>query len=265
MNGNLICFIPGDYESFIDYKRLSNINHEIGGEWAGEQLIKGESREKTIRIENNVQVVEGQYIAYSLDDEIVWEVKKEYGIDRSTRKVVSGYGQYADNSYFHFPSKLKKQDYTIWITQYFYPVELKFKKVENIQGLEAYHFEAKNFIFDDSEGFEWLDLVPEVYNVFADGTVNILVEPTTGIILDYKGGGVAYYADKQTGEKVQDMQTWSNEYSEDSISNQVRIAQNEKQRIFLIEKIVPILLGLIGIALILASIIGKRYSGEGEK
>jgi hypothetical protein len=262
--------MPEDYGNFINYNRLSNINHEIGGDWEGEQIVKGETREKTIRIENNIQVIEGQYIAHSLDDEKIWEVKKEYGIDRTSRKVVSGYGQYADNSYYYFPPKLKKQSYNIWITQYFYPVELKFKGVEDIQGLEAYHFEAKNFVFDDSEGFEWLDLVPEVYKVFADGTVNVWVEPTTGIILDYKGGGVAYYADKETDEKIQDMQSWSNEYSDDSISKQIRLAQNEKQKIYLIEWIIPILLGLIGIALIFSSFIGRRFisgldGAEGKK
>jgi hypothetical protein len=257
--------LPKDYNNFINYNRQSNTNHEIGGVWTGEKIVKGESKEKTIRLDKNVQVIEGQYNAYLLDNEKIWDVKKEYGIDRLTRIVVYGYGQYAENSYFHFPPKLKKQSYSVWVTQYFYPLELRFIGVENIQGLEAYHFEAKNFVFDDSEGFEWLDLVPEVYNVHADGTVNVWVEPITGTILDFKGGGVAYYADKETDEKIQDMQTWSNKYSEDSIANQVRLAQNEKQRIYLLERIVPILLGLVGIALIFASFIGRRLIERDEK
>jgi hypothetical protein len=251
--------LPGDYENTINYKRTSNTNHQIGGEWIGEQLVKGVTTEKTIEINGNVQIIEGKYIAQGLNNEVIWEVSNKYGINRKNRETVSGYGQYSKNSYYHFPTKLKKQSYVIWFSQYLYPVELKFKNIDNVKGLEAYHFEANNFIFDDSQGFEWLDLVPEEYKTLADGTVNVWVEPITGIILDYKGGGVAYYADKQTDEKVQDMQTWSNEYTEDTIANQVRLAQNEKQRIYLIEWIVPILLALVGIALIFASFVGRKF------
>jgi hypothetical protein len=236
--------IPKDYQNTLDYKRTSNTNHEINGEWTGEKLIKGTNVESTIKIEGNTQIINGIYLAKGLNDEVLWEAKKEYGIDRLTREVISSYDQYTENSYFYFPPRLKKQTYTIWITQYLYPVELNFKNVETINGLEAYHFEAKNFIFDDTDGFEWLDLVPEVYKILADGTVNVWVEPTTGIILDYKGGGVAYYADKETGEKVQDMQTWSNEYTDDTITTQVIKAQNEKFKLLLIKTIIPIILAI---------------------
>jgi hypothetical protein len=252
-----------DSNNFISYDRLSNTNHEIGGEWTGEQIVKGKSREKTIRIDKHIQLIEGQYIANSLDEKKIWEVKKEYEIDRLTRNVISN--QYTGDSYFHFPPKLKKQKYTVWFSQYLYPIELTFKGINNIQGLEVYHFEAKNFVFDDTEGFEWMDIVPEVYNILSEGTINVWVEPITGFILDFKGGGVAFYADKQTDEKIQDMQTWSNKYSKDSIDDQVRLAQNEKQRIILIERIIPILLALIGLALILASFIGKKFTEDENK
>jgi hypothetical protein len=256
--------LPGDYESVVNYRRLSNTNHQIGGEWIGAELVKGYTKEQTISLDGNTQIIEGLYQAQDLNNKTLWEVKKEYGVDRGSRELQNGFGQYAKNTFYLFPPNLKKQTYNVWFAQYLYPIELTFRGTEKLQGLAVYHFSAENFIFDDSAGFQWLDTVPELYKVFADGTVNVWVEPVTGVIIDYKGGGVAYYADKITGEKVQDMQTWRNEYSDDTIANQVRIAQNEKQEIILYERWIPILLGLISLAFLIALFASRRVALKRE-
>jgi hypothetical protein len=257
--------LPDNFSNKVEFIRKSNTNHQIGGNWTGEILVKGTTIENTLNIDKNIQIIEGNYKAQDLDDSVLWEVNKKYGINKKTFQTIPEYGQYSDNSYYLFPQKLDKKSYKVWIAQYLYPLELKFKNIEDVQKLEAYHFEAKNFVFDDSEGFEWMDLVPEVYNVLADGTVNVWVEPITGIILNYEGGGVAYYADKQTGEKIQDIQTWSNKYSEDTIANQVRIAQNEKQRIILIEWIAPILMLLVSLAFFSVYYVSRKHIINDDK
>jgi hypothetical protein len=252
--------LPGDYKNTVNFKRLSNTNHQINGEWTGEELVKGFAKEQTIRIDGNTQIIEGLYQAQDLNNKILWEVKKEYGVERSSHKLQNGFSQHAKDTFYLLPPSLKKQTYNVWFTQYLYPVELTFREAEEIQGLVVYHFSAENFIFDDSAGFEWLNTVPELYKVLTDGTINVWIEPTSGVIVDYKGGGVAYYADKITEEKVQDMQTWSNEYSNDTVVNQVRLAQNAKQQIFLYERWIPVLLGLISLAFLVALFASRRVA-----
>jgi hypothetical protein len=256
--------LPGDYEGAVNFRRLSNTNHQIGGKWTGEKLVKGFTKEQTIGLDGNTQIIEGLYQARDLDNEILWEVKKRYGVDRISRELQNSFGQYAENTFYLFPPSLEKQAYNIWFNQYLYPIKLTFRGVEEIQGLTVYHFSAENFIFDDSAGFEWLDTVPELYKILTNGTVNVWVEPTTGVVIDYKGGGVAYYADKVTGEKVQDMQTWSNEYNDDTIANQVRLAQNKKQEIILYEQWIPILLRLIAVAFVIALFASRRMALKRE-
>jgi hypothetical protein len=252
--------LKDNYVNVVNYIRLSNTNHQLDGEWTGVELIQGFTNEKTVRLEGNTQIIEGLYQALDLNNKTLWEVKKEYGVDRSSREIQNGFGQYATNTFYLFPLKLKEQTYNVWFTQYLYPIALTFNEVEEIQGLVVYHYSAENFIFDDSAGFNWLDTVPELYKVFTDGTVNVWVEPLSGVIVDYKGGGVAYYADLITGEKVQDMQTWSNEYSDDTIANQVRLAQNEKQRILLYERWIPILLLILALSFLTALFASRRIN-----
>jgi hypothetical protein len=250
--------IPVDYENVINFTRSSNTKHQIGGEWTGEKLIQGYTHIQTIGLNGNTQIIEGLYQAKDLNNQVLWEVKKEYGVDRSSRELQNGFDQYEKNTFYLFPHGLKKQTYNVWFAQYLYPIELKFRGAEEIQGLVVYSFSAENFIFDDSAGFEWLDTVPELYKILTDGTVKVWVEPITGAIIDYKGGGVAYYADKITEEKVQDMQTWSNQFNNDTIASQVRIAQNEKQKIFLYERWIPILFGLIALAFLIALFASRK-------
>jgi hypothetical protein len=255
-----------DYENVIHYNRLSNTNHKIGGEWAGERFVRGTTVEKRIKQEGNVILMEGHYIAQGLNNEKIWEVKKNYGIDAKTRKIINGYGQYADNSYYLFPTKLRSENYNIWFPQYLYPVQLNFIGIEKINELEVYHFEAKNFLFDDSEGFEYLDLVPEEYKVFADATVNVWVEPISGIMIDFEGGGVAYYADKNSNKKIQDMQTWSNKYTDGTITIQVLKAKNERFKLLLIKIVIPLLLAVaVVIITLFLSFKGEKKKGEAKK
>jgi hypothetical protein len=253
------------YTDSISYRRLSNTNHELGGDWSGEVLLNAFGSVKTLRSNKNTQILSGIYNAQDLNEKSVWYVSKSYGVDKKTRKTLPGIGQYQKDSYYLFPRHLKKQEYTIWLTQYLHPINLQFIAVEKVQGLEVYHYENRNFIFDDTEGFSWLELVPEKYMVLADGTIHAWVEPSTGTIINYKGNGVAYYSDKNTRNRVQEIQTWTNQYTQDTIDRQIQFSYQQKQYQSLIEVILPLIFFIISLALFLSTKIVAEVNQDIKK
>jgi hypothetical protein len=243
--------IPGDYEGKFVIFEINNQRYDIGGEWSGEFIANAILYTTTVSAAGDRQVIRGHYRSETLSGDLIWEVSPEYTVDRYTRENTEKGG------YYLFPQSVKKKSYDVWPFGYTHKFEFDFRGIEEINGLEVYRFGFKDATTDDTEDSSWLDLVPEKYKAIFTQSVDYWIEPVSGIVVNSEGGGIAHYADKVTGEKVQDYITWSNKFSDDTISNQVILAQNEKQRIILIERIIPILLLIIAAALFIAA-----YSGS---
>lgn len=250
--------IPRDYNTVLNLNHFDNTNFEINGNWTGQQIQKSFQKETTINVEGNIQVIEGWFKAETLNGELLFESKHQYGVNRKTRENVKGYGNKDRDGYYFFPVHLEKKSYRVWMPEYYYALDFNFEGVDNIQGIDAYYFKTKEFSTDDTEAFSFLDLVPETYGAGCSQAVEFWVEPVSGIIVNYKDKGMCYYTNKETGAKVQDMEDWSNKFNDDTIANQVRIAQNKKQTIVLYEWIIPILLGVIAVAFFIVSYIGRK-------
>jgi hypothetical protein len=256
--------MPGDYG--MDVKLLSSeqTRYDLGGELGEMTILNGYIK---INVEqtsgNGIEVNELFHIEY-LNGELSYETLDDLEVNRKSRKLIGSEVNYM------FPIDMKKKDYLIHFPGWEFPIEAKYIGEEIIDGLDVYRYGLSLTNGDLTSSFEFLDLVPEEYDVLTDAEGFYLVEPVTGILVNYEESGTNYYVTKENMEKVQEFSIFSNKFSDDTIANQVRLAQNEKQKIYLIEWIVPILLGLIGIALILSSYIGRRFLGgfdgaEGKK
>jgi hypothetical protein len=252
--------LPADYERNIDLFYLSNEDYDLENGFSGESIVNAFSEDRTIGVDGDNQDIESHYKAETLSGELAWETRNIFGTNRETRENITRNEVGAVGSYFLFPQKLEQKSYKIWPIGYNHSFDVQFDGIENVDGLDVYHFSFANEITDDTKDFTWVELVPDTYHVNSIQGSDLWVEPVTGIMVNFDDGGTSYYVDKTTGEKIQDFLTWKAKFSDDTIANQVRIAQNEKQKIILFERWIPILLGLISLAFLITLFASRKVA-----
>jgi hypothetical protein len=241
--------LPGDYESRLDLLGTEKPNYEVGGNSEESLIYKGIKRTTWASSGDNEVSVELFFKAETISGEPLFELTNEYNVDVNTRRIIS-----EDNrsKYLIPPMHLEKKSYTLLDPTSFVFVEWNFEREESVNGLGVYYFKGNSIGQDSTEGYAFLELVPEVYNAIDHIAHEIWVEPTTGIIVKLNQAGESNYIDKATNKRIHTFTKFTNAYSDDTIVNQVRIAQNEKQKIILYERWIPILLGLIALAFLIA-------------
>jgi hypothetical protein len=244
--------IPGNFERKFELLSTNDANYDLSG-WSGIRIENGLLMDTPSSSDKETIVLESNFKSETLSGEITWQTENRFKISRKTNLITEVNGNSFKDSYYIFPKNVKKKDYDAWILGSADSIEISYVDEENVNGLNTYHFTGKEREKDNTVEFSWLDLVPETYNAFSVQSVDLWVEPVSGLLINHKDDGFSYYVDKTTGEKIENFNKWTNKFSDDTIANQVRLAQNEKQRIILIEKIVPILLFIIAAALFIAA------------
>jgi hypothetical protein len=243
--------IPLDYSNDWKLAHSENDKFEINGTWTKQYAIN------TFWTENLNNNIFETYFVVGEGENIVYNIKNKFVVDKKTRHNLAGETDKNGESYSIFPLNVKKEDYNYWPAAYGRGLLFKFDGIEKRYNLDVYHFLAENQVSDDTAGYEFLDLVPEKYNVLSKFNIDIYVEPVSGIIVDYEDKGGSYYADSQ-GNRVQDMSEWGNRFDYNTIKQQADKANSEKNKIFFYEWVAPILLGIIGIVLLIVGVVWKK-------
>jgi hypothetical protein len=249
--------LPKDYGYETNLFGTENVYNIEIGDFEGEEVVKVNRKVVAKEIEGDNLFVNDHFSSSFLDGEVYYSTNQGFTVNRKTKKI-EGTG-----AYFEFPRDLKKQEYNVWFYYLTEPFIVEFEKEEKLLGLDTFLF-SYELEFDATSGFSDSDeLVPETYYIKESPNGKIWVEPISGIIVKLEDSGIDYYVEKTdnvlTAQEVSPTFKWTAKYNDDTIANQVRIAQNEKQRIILIEWIVPILLALIGLAFFSAYYISKKH------
>ncbi|MBT5740199.1 DUF3068 domain-containing protein [Candidatus Woesearchaeota archaeon] len=241
--------IPADYTLNGFLLHRENNRFEIDSEWTGETIANTFVDEDLIGLNNDAAVIKKSFRVEVLGEGVVYETSNELNVDRKSKKVISE--DESEDVFYLFPKNVEKKPYKWWSYGYSEHHQFEFKNVEIVKGLETYHFNVENKITDDSEGYEFLELVPEKYKTLTIFSMNVWVEPVSGTVVNYQDKGTSYYADKETGEKVWDISQWGNEYNRDLIERKVEEAIKQKKQINLYKKIIPSILGTIAVILLI--------------
>jgi hypothetical protein len=253
--------MPGNFKAELDLLGTEKPNYEVGGNSEESLIFKGIKKTNWVSSGDNEVSVELFFKAETISGEPLFESSEKFEVDVDTRQIISG----DDNSgYFIPPQHIEKRSYTIHDPTIFADIEFNFVKAESVKGLLVYNFKGNLANINTTDGYEFLEPVPEVYSVVDDVTSELWLEPVTGIIVNLKQSGSSYYIDRITNNRVHNLTNYTNEYSDDTIANQVRIAQNEKQKIQLYERWIPILLGLIALAFLTALFASRKVALKRE-
>jgi hypothetical protein len=259
--------LPTDHANTTQYLEVSSFRDSPDGEWATSDLIATRI-DSAITQNGDAVILQAALQIYSVDGELNFENSALYGVDRTSRVNVSGLGNTARAGQFYPAPHLKPQPFTLWDAMFIGPREVIYDHAETINGLQVYVFNFKAAGLDESNGYSYLPLVPEVYQAQTDGQGTLWIEPVSGVVVDYQDEGVSYFVDPQTGKRVADFNKWSEYYSPETKASQFQIALMERQRILALEFWLPAVLLVIGSAWFLIGLyseIRKKKQIEGGK
>lgn len=232
----------------------TNLNHtennrfEIGGKWSGDVPSASSIENIIVSITPNELATETKFTVKSLQGQVLFSFSQHFIVDRHTRHNLPDGTDKKGETYYTFPLNVQKQSYLWWAHTFSRPVTLEYANEQTVNGVNTYHFVARKIAVDDTEGYSFLDLVPEKYNVRTIADIDIYVEPVSGIIIDYQDKGVSSYLDRQ-GTVIQDIAQWSNHFSEITIQRMATMAEGLKIKVLFTRSYFPAILILIGIAL----------------
>jgi hypothetical protein len=204
-------------------------------------------RDQTLSSDETHSVVQGDMHWLTPAGVAMFEIQSLYGVDRQTRENLHGYGNETRTGQFLFPPHTERKTYGQWNPHYGGPHVAMYDHDEKLGNLPVYVF---NFLvdgIDETLGFASLPDVPEKYRAVTYGKGRIWIEPQSGLVVDYEDSGVSYFVDPKTGERVAEIFKWSDRYTPETRSAQLRLATRERWRMFALERGLPGALMLAGL------------------
>ncbi len=243
-----------DFSYKADIFSLDNFYDEIKQQFSGEKRSVTKFSYEVTDEKDGVLTVKNLFDVRKVTGEKIFAVERLYGIDPNTGKHVSGYGDEAREGYLFAPRNLKKgESFTYWHINYDGPAHMVFVGEESLFRLPIYHYEThyEGIKIDQTANLGFLPDVGKTRGVILEPHLELWIEPVSGHMVKYTDDTIAYYYDLKTGVKLNPWNHFSNSYTPESISDQVKLAKQEKLMIRLIDFVVPALLALLAVVILL--------------
>lgn len=216
--------------------------------FSGPLLSKTSFLYEVVSHDGDIRLIRNSFDVRTVDNEPIFTVQRLYGVDGVSGLHQLGKGDRDREGNLYAPRHLSVgEPFTYWHINYDEPAFMRFQEIEHIHGLEVYRYEA-NYHADQTQDLQFLPGVPDQFGVNLDINLQLWVEPETGHMIKYEDNTTAYYYDQSTKERTHPWNRFHNQYTEDSIRHQVRLAQTHKQNLFFLEVLFPLILLAIAIA-----------------
>lgn len=239
--------LPTDYAVETSYQAQSRARETPGGKWVSTRLI-GRRVDQTLVTSADTSMVQGDLHWSTEAGQVLFETAGIYGVDRRTRRNVSGYGNVDRKGQFLFPTHLQRTNYLYWDPIYIGPCTAKFERLDTVNGLPVYVFNFSARDLNETAGYTHLPDVPERYEAHTDGAGTLWIEPNSGIVVDFKERGTSYFFDAAAHKRVADLFIWSDHFTPQTKAAQLQRARAARRRIGALEVWLPaaLLLGGLG-------------------
>lgn len=250
--------LPADYAEETSYQAQSRARETPAGKWESARLI-GRRVDQTLVTSGDTAIVQGDLHWATESGQVLFESAGIYGVDRRTRRNLSGYGNVNRNGQFLFPVHLQRTTYRYWDPIYIGPRTATFERQDMVNGLPVYVFQFAARNLDETAGYTHLPDVPERYQAHTDGEGTLWIEPTSGIVVDYKERGVSYFFDAARRKRAGDFYFWSDHFTAQTKAAQLKSAIAARRRIRTLEIWLPVALLLGGLGCLVMGL--RRSSG----
>jgi hypothetical protein len=241
--------LPVDYANETRYAAESRYRESPDGQWQNVTVI-ARRVDQTQVTAGQVAVIQGDMHWFTDDGKVIFENTGLYGVNRRTRLNVSGYGDIDRTGFFLFPPHLRQGDFTYWDPLFIGARQASFDHLESLEGLLIYVYQFIGSTMDETAGYSYLPVVPELYRTLTDGQGTLWIEPLSGILVDYQEQGTSYFVDAGSGERVANFYEWSDRYTPETRAAQFSLARQTRLRIQVLEIWFPGALVLAGLVLL---------------
>lgn len=257
--------ISPDFHQRTDVTSFDNFFDPEKNAFKGVQYTRAQLDIKVTSVEGDHFIIDQTFDVKTLEGKPIYKTERQYGVNPKTRENVPGVAESKQEGYFFFPKHAEKVSYPFLVYIRDDVIDMKFVEEENLLGLVTYHYEG----FADKDAshyFSFFDKeAKEGKGVHNKADIDVWVEPTSGQIVNIKHVGENTYFDPKTGQRLFPRNIYSNIFTNDAITNRVRIAHNKKQTFILYERWIPILLGTIGIAMLLSLAASRRLFSQSKE
>ena len=215
-------------------------------------------------VEGDDLLVRNRFNVRTPSGDKVFEVERLYAVNAFTGAHVKGKGDHNRDGYLFAPKYLQSgQGFTYWHVNYDSPAQMKFKGEESIDGVSVYRYEA-SYKADQTPTLSHLPGVPDERGVNLDVRLVLWVEPISGHLVKYEDYSTAHYYDVFTGARLSPWNQFHNEFDRESIQAHALKAAELRDSILLHEVVIPLLLGLVALALLALPYFSSRASDSME-
>jgi hypothetical protein len=238
--------LPARYVAETKYSAQCHFRQTPSAQFEDFDLIV-RRRDQTLTSGSGHSIIQGDMHWMTPQGTSAFEVRSLYGVDRSSRQNLPGFGNEERSGQYFFPLHVEPKSYRYWDPSYAGPRVAMFDHSEKVGEIPVYVF---NFVadgIDETSGYVSLPDVPEKYRAITYGKGRLWIEPYSGLVVDYEDAGVSYFVEPATGKRVGEIFTWSDHYTPETRNAQLRLATRERRRMFALERGLPGALVLAGL------------------
>lgn len=239
--GSELLEMPADYTYSANILSYDNLYDQQLQQYTGRTQSQTTFTYKTQRVEGETNIIDTVFDVRTQNGEPIFSVERQYGIEHHSLTHISGHGDKDREGYLFGPAKYNKNNFTYWHINYDQPLTMTFSKEESVLGLNTYAYTC-DFTADQTANLTNLPDVGKTKGINLDGQLTLWIEPYSGELVKYQDSATAYYYDLATGERLSPWNQFSNQYSFDSISQHVALAEQKKNQIFIISEVIPAVL-----------------------
>ncbi len=243
--------LSADFSYQVDMISLDDFYDPDEGEFTGENLSVTHFSYEVVEVEGGILTIRNVFDVRTLDGEGIYAGEEFFGIDAKTGAHVIGHGDRDREGYLFAPRNLRKgESFIHWRVGNDLPAHMQYMDEEILFGLPVYRYET-DYDGQHIDHTESRSDSPEK-GVRLEPYMTLWVEPVTGWVVQAHDEAVNYYYDIETGEPLEPLNSFSNEYQSSSVIQQVKTAKQMKFIFKLVEVMIPARLGLIGVSLLIS-------------
>lgn len=250
--------IPDDFYYEATVHSHDNFYNEEEGEY--EETIDSNTvfSFKAVATNADTATIQNTFDVKTPEGEPIFAVERLYAVDRKTWMHKPGYGDADREGYLFAPKSLQPGDeFSYWHVNYDAPAQMKFVRAEELYGETVYKYETyyEGQTIDQTENLGHLPGVPEQRGVQNFVHLQVWVEPISGWLVKYADNTVARYYDQETKDFLVPWNNFSNEYTEESVKEQVANAKRERLKHTMSRFVAPSAFATLGVLFSLLALI----------
>lgn len=252
-----ILALPSDFSFSAEIVSVDDFFDEERGVYSGGLYSKTDYKYETISSTDGVSVIKNNFAVRTPDNKPLFAVERLYGIDQKTGMHIAGAGDTDRTGYLFAPKHLKTgESFEYWHVNYDSAATMQFVGTDDLHGLHTYRYETsyEGANIDQTENLSHLPEIGETRGIRLEPYLEIWIEPISGRLIKYHDDTIGYYYNLKTGEKQNPWNHFSNTLHDRSVQENARIAQIEKTKAQTFELYIPILLAILGVALLLRAV-----------